>query len=203
MEKAQSKKLHTNKKGIRALGIAESFRRDNDKSALVGIVMRSDFNIDGVSFTKISVGGMDATEGVLRIFEDLQRADINVTMLNGCVISWFNIIDIKEVYKKTEIPIICVTYEASEGLKEHIAKHFSGEERDNRIEMYKRLGSRVSLTLNNHELLVRFLGMEKFEANAAIKKFSSHGKVPEPLRVAKIVARAALRFKAFDFTEKY
>jgi hypothetical protein len=186
--------LHVNKKGIRVLGIAESFRRDYEKSVLAGIVMRSDFIIDGAAFDMITVGGMDATEGVLRIFESLQRDDINVIMLNGCVISWFNIIDIMEVYKRLQIPLICVTYEESGGLEEHIAKHFEAHERDSRIEAYKRLGDRVPVELQDgFEVLIRFLGIEKPEAGAVLKKFVVQGKVPEPLRVAKIVARATLR----------
>jgi len=186
--------LHVNKKGIRVLGIAESFRRDKEKSVLAGVVMRSDCVIDGVAFDKITVGGMDATEGVLHVFGSLQRADINVMMLNGCVISWFNIIDIKEVYEKLNIPLVCVTYEESEGLEEHIARHFEADERDSRIEAYKRLGNRVCVRLHdNFDVLIRSLGMEKSEAAAVLKKFTTHGKVPEPLRVAKIVARATLR----------
>lgn len=186
--------LHVNKRGIRVLGIAESFRRDQEKSVLAGIVMRSDFIIDGVGFTNITVGGMDATEGIFRLFESLQRDDINVMMLNGCVISWFNIIDINEVYKRLRIPLICVTYEESEGLEEHIALHFEADERDSRIEVYKQLGGRVPVELQDHfEVLIRFLGIEKANAGAVLKKFTTHGKVPEPLRVAKIVARALLR----------
>lgn len=186
--------LHVNKKGIRVLGIAESFRRDREKSVLAGIVMRSDFIIDGAAFDMITVGGMDATEGVLRIFESLQRDDINVIMLNGCVISWFNIIDIMEVYKRLQIPLICVTYEESEGLEEHIVRHFEEDERDSRIEAYRRLGDRVPVELQDgFEVLIRFLGIENPEAGAVLKKFVVQGKVPEPLRVAKIVARATLR----------
>ena len=191
--------LHINKKGIRVLGIAESFKRDYDKSVLAGVVMRSDWIIDGVAFDEITVGGMDATEVVLRVFDSMQRDDINVMMLNGCVISWFNIIDIKAVYDRLRIPVICVTYEESEGLEEHIAKHFDAPERDYRIEAYKRLGYRVAVKLHtNYEVLIRFLGLEKKEAAAVLKKFTTHGRVPEPLRVAKIAARAALRSKLAD-----
>jgi len=186
--------LHINKKGIRVLGIAESFRRDHKSSVLAGVVMRSDFIIDGVAFDKITVGGMDATEGVLHVFDLLQRADINIMMLNGCIISWFNIIDIKGVYERLGIPLICVTYEESEGLEEHIARHFEAVEHDSRIKAYKRLGNRVSIRLHNDfNVLIRSLGMEKSEATAVLKKFTSHGRVPEPLRVAKIAARAILR----------
>ena len=70
--------LHLNKKGIRVLGIAESFRRGYGKSVLAGVVMRADCVIDGFSFTHITVGGMDGTEGILRLFEALQRDDIKI-----------------------------------------------------------------------------------------------------------------------------
>ena len=186
--------LHVNKKGIRVLGIAESFRRGYEKSVLAGIVMRSDFIIDGFSFTHITVGGMDGTDGILRLFDALQRDDINVLMLNGCVISWFNIIDLNEVYARLQIPLICVTYEESEGLEEHIAKHFEAEDRDARIEAYKQLGNRVSVYLHDQfEVLIRVFDLEEAEAGALLKKFTTHGKVPEPLRVAKIAARALLK----------
>ncbi len=185
-------RLHINKKGIRVLGIAESFRRGYDKSVLAGVVMRSDMIIDGAAFDLITVGGMDATEGVLRVFDSLQRADINVIMLNGCVISWFNIIDINDVYDRLRIPLICVTYEESEGLETHIAKHFDANERDLRLEAYKGLGNRSNVPLHDKfDVLIRCLGMDKNEADAVLKKFTTHGRVPEPLRVAKIVARAA------------
>jgi len=186
--------VHVNKKGIRVLGIAESFRRDLEKSVLAGIVMRSDFIIDGVGFNRITVGGMDATEGIMHLVESLRRDDINLMMLNGCVISWFNIVDIQEVYERLQIPLICVTYEESEGLEEHIAKHFEANERDVRIEAYKRLGDRVPVKLyDQFEVLIRFLGIEKTDAEMVLKKFTAHGRVPEPLRVARIVARALLR----------
>ena len=185
--------VHVNKKGIRVLGIAESFRRGYEKSVLAGIVMRSDLIIDGVVFTQITVGGMDGTAGIVRLFESLKRDDVNVILLNGCVISWFNIININDVYEQLRIPLICVTYEESEGLEEHIAKHFEAGERDSRLEAYKQLGDRVPVLLHDRfEVLVRVLGIEDFEASALLRKFTLHGKVPEPLRVAKIAARALL-----------
>ena len=188
--------LHINKKGLRALGIAESFRRDREKSVLAGVVMRSDFVVDGLAFGKATVGGADATQGVLQVFESLQRADINMVLLNGCVVSWFNIVDLQAVYERLRVPLVCVTYEESAGLEEHIARHFEATERDSRLLAYKRLGSRVPVKLSSgFVVLVRLFGLQKSEATAVLKKFTTHGKVPEPLRVAKLAARAALRFR--------
>ncbi|KAF5415181.1 MAG: hypothetical protein C5S38_04290 [Candidatus Methanophagaceae archaeon] len=117
-------------------------------------------------------------------------------MLNGCVISWFNIINLKTVYERLRIPLICVTYEESEGLETHIAKHFDANECDSRIDAYRKLGNRVAVKpRTKYEVFIRFLGLEKKEAAAVLKKFTAHGKVPEPLRVASLMARAVLRTK--------
>ncbi|MCW7069290.1 MAG: DUF99 family protein [Methanophagales archaeon] len=180
---------------MRVLGIAESFVMEYEKSVLAGIVMRSDFIIDGVAFSEITVGGMDATEGILQLFRSLQRGDINAMMLNGCVISWFNIVNLEELYEKLQIPLVCVTYEESEGLEGHIEHHFKDRERDLRLEAYRRLGNRTKFTLSNkYEVLIRFLGMDTAEVKAILNKFTLHGRVPEPLRIAKMTARATLRY---------
>ncbi|RLE64257.1 MAG: DUF99 domain-containing protein [Thermoprotei archaeon] len=181
------------KKGIRCLGIAESFRRDREKSILVGVVMRRDRLIDGIAVTTITVGGLDATDGVLEIFRILDRKDISVVMLNGCIISWFNIIDLNTVYEETKIPLICVTYEESEGIEDYIKRYFP-EDYEKRLELYRRLGEREIMYLRNrYPVYVRFLGLEKWEVRALLNNFTFSGRQPEPLKVANFIARAILR----------
>ncbi|MFQ6137434.1 MAG: DUF99 family protein [Candidatus Hydrothermarchaeales archaeon] len=186
-------RLHVHKKGLRVLGIAESFRKgEGKKSVLSGVVMRGDLQIDGFALTTITVGGMDATEGVLRLFHDLKREDINLILLNGCVIAWFNIIDLREIFRQLKIPLICVTYEESEGLEKYFKDYF--EDSDERIRLYKSLGARIPLTLyTGHEVLVRFFGIEEErEVKAILDRFTIQGAVPEPLKLARLLARAAL-----------
>ncbi|MEM2955934.1 MAG: DUF99 family protein, partial [Nitrososphaerales archaeon] len=88
-------RIHVEKKGVRALGIAESFRKSqNKRSVLAGVVMRSDLIIDGFIFGSAEIGGDDATDEIVGMFQRLNRNDINVIMLGGSVISMYNIIDI-------------------------------------------------------------------------------------------------------------
>jgi endonuclease V-like protein UPF0215 family len=119
--------MHIPKKGLRALGIAESYS-GRQYSTLSGIVMRKDLKIDGFAFARATVGGMDATDAVRMIVQKLARKDINVIMLSGCVISWFNVMDPGAICDETKIPVICVTYEGSEGLESDIATHFPGDD---------------------------------------------------------------------------
>lgn len=182
--------LNLNKKGIRALGIAESFR-GREWSILSGVVMRGDLRIDGVGFARIKVGGMDATEGVLKIYRDLNRRDIGVLLLGGSIVSWFNIIDLDRVHDETGLPLICITYEASEGLEEHIRKHF--EDRDLRLEAYQRLGTREEIQLENgYTVYVRYLGLSMKEASIILNRFTVDGRRPEPVKVARLMARSML-----------
>ena len=132
--------MHIPKKGLRALGIAESYA-GREHSTLAGIVMRKDLITDGCAFSRVTVGGMDATDGILRIVHTLGRRDINVILLSGCVIAFFNIIDPGRVFECTGLPVICVTYEESAGLEGDIRHHFPGDTA--RLDAYRRLGTRT------------------------------------------------------------
>jgi len=186
-------KLNPYKKGFRCLGIAESFARRHAKSALAGVVMRRDLVIDGVALAEVTVGGLDATEGVLSIIRSLGRRDVNCVMINGCIISWFNIIDLERVYAETGLPLVSVTYEESAGIEEFIVRYFGNDAR--RLELYARLKHRepVIVRRTGAKVFVRYYGMSKREVEALLNAFTTHGSVPEPLRVANLVARAYLR----------
>ncbi|MDW8000016.1 MAG: DUF99 family protein, partial [Candidatus Nitrosocaldus sp.] len=91
-------RLHLEKKAIRALGIAESFRKGTSKAVLAGVVMRSDLVIDGVALSSTTVRGDDATDAVINLYRGLNRNDVNLIMLGGVVISMYNIIDLDRVH---------------------------------------------------------------------------------------------------------
>src|SRR5512137_2416498 len=75
--------LHLNKPALRVLGIAESFVRSLPTSVLAGVVMRADLRVDGMAIAHATVSGDDATNAVLRIYEQLDRADVNAIVLSG------------------------------------------------------------------------------------------------------------------------
>lgn len=187
-------RLHVHKKAIRALGISESFTKGRSRrSVLAGVVMRTDSAIDGFIFSTAKVGGMDATEKVIGMCRDLGRDDINFLMLNGCVISWYNVIDLHKVAGDTGLPLICVTYEESEGLDGYFKELFP-QDWETRVRVYHENGVRTLLKIRTEKTVyVRFLNMTQKEAEEILNKFTTHGAVPEPLRVARLMARAAMK----------
>ncbi|MDD4126731.1 MAG: DUF99 family protein [Methanomicrobium sp.] len=185
--------MQTAKSGIRILGIAESFVRSAKKSVFAGVVMRKDLIIDGVSFSSATIGGTDATKTVLEIFEELCRKDIHCIMLSGCIVSWFNIIDIDEVHRKTGLPVICVTYEDSEGLEDDISRYFPGDEK--RISDYRKTGIRIPFELKTgFNVYLRASGISFSDAGWLCNAYTFQGRIPEPLRVAGLMAKGAVNY---------
>jgi hypothetical protein len=181
--------MHIPKKGIRALGIAESYT-GRQYSTLSGIVMRKDLIIDGSAFTCVTVGGLDATDAILAIVRALNRRDVNVILLSGCVISWFNVIDPEAIVCTSGIPVICVTYEDSTGLEEDIRRHFPTD--SVRLNAYRKLGQRSAVILpDGQTMYIRSWGITFPDAARICIDFTHDGKIPEPLRVARLCARAA------------
>lgn len=186
-------KVHPFKKGIRVLGIAESFRRGMDRSVLAGVVMRKDLIVDGIAFSRPKLEGDDATEKVLELYERLERKDVNVVMVSGAVISLYNIIDLERVYESVNVPLISLSYRESKGLEGVIKKRFP-DSWERKVEMYRKLGRRESIYLKTgKKIFIRRFGLEKEEAKEVIEAFLLQGRYPEPIRVAGLMARAVLR----------
>jgi len=191
--------MHIAKKGLRVLGVAESFS-SRTTSVLAGVVMRKDLRIDGVAFTRVTVGGMDATDGVLTLFRNLKRQDINCIFLGGCIIAWYNIIDPEEVFCRTGLPVVVVTYRHSEGIRDKIADLFPGDCR--RLSCYDSLKKPIPVTLpSGHVIHVRPLGLELPDAARLCRDFVLDGRLPEPIRVARLVARAAMHLSESGHAE--
>ncbi len=192
-------RLHVHKRGFRTLGISESFIKGvSEKSILAGVVMRADMMIDGFAFSRATVGGMDATDKILEMYKSLNRDDINLLMLNGCVISWYNVIDLHQVSDETGLPLICVTYNESTGLERYFKEYFPDDWMI-RVETYRRNKERTAITLSTgHTVYIRFIGMSIEEAKGVLNKFTSHGSIPEPLRVARLLARALIKDSSLD-----
>jgi endonuclease V-like protein UPF0215 family len=194
VNQTKSFSLNVHKKGIRALGISESFIKNVSKnSILAGVVMRADMIVDGFTFSKVKVGGIDATQKIITMYKTLRRDDINILLLNGCIISWYNVIDLHKIADVTGLPLISVTYRESKGLETYIKENFP-DDWHHRIEVYHKNGPRKLLRLKtNHIIYTRFLKLKENEALALLNKFTLNGAVPEPLRLARLLARSIMR----------
>jgi endonuclease V-like protein UPF0215 family len=183
--------LHLNKPGYRALGVAESFRQGQRRSVLAGVVMRTDFVIDGVALGRTAVGGDDATSSIASLFRKLHRNDVNLILVSGAILSLYNIIDVDSLARRTKLPVICLTYKETAGIEGSIRRHFP-QGAQKKLEAYRKLGRRTGIRLKTgYTVYVRASGAGKEEAKSVLSAFTLQGSIPEPVRVAKLLARAA------------
>ena len=151
--------------------------------------MRTDLVVDGFVFGAATVGGDDATRAVLRMFRKLRRADVNLVLLSGCIISRYNIIDVDEVARLSGRPVVCLTYNESRGIERAIRDHF--ERPEERIERYKKLGGRTPILLHTgHTVYVRNAQISDADARVVLNAFTLQGVIPEPIRLARLLARS-------------
>ena len=187
--------LHLEKKGIRGLAIAESFSQNSKKSILSGIVMSTDLVIDGFVFGYSTVGGDDATDAILEMYEKLDRQDISFLLISGIVISLYNIIDMKRISEKIGLPVIGVTYEESSGIEDAIKHHFP-ESYKSKLTEYSKLEPRKKITLHtSYNLYVRNEGCTVLETKQLLDKITLQGSIPEPLKITQLLANTLLKSK--------
>jgi uncharacterized protein len=183
--------LHLEKKGLRVFGVAESFRKFSIKSTLAGVVMRRDLIIDGAIFGTATLKGNDSTENILYMFKSLKRDDINCIMLGGLIISMYNIIDGQLIQNETGLPVIGITFEDSKGIESNIRYHFA-DSFQLKLDQYAKLGRRDQVTLKTGKsLFIRYWGLTPKTAIRILNSFTLQGSIPEPIRIAKLVARAS------------
>lgn len=136
-------------------------------------------------------------------------------MLAGVAPAWFNLLDLSRIHEETGSPVLSVSFEESVGLAPAIREEFDGEARRWRLDRYESLPPRYALTVNDEQLFVRAIGAETAVAasdgegggddnppqlaptSAAARLVRGHtpeGGRPEPLRVARLAARAGRAF---------
>lgn len=182
----------------RTLGVA--FSDENRTSHLAGAVVRADGTLDGLGFESCTVGGVDATDAVIALFDGLDREDVRHVAIAGIAPAWFNLLDLSRLRDAFDRPVYAVSYEESPGLEPALREAFDGEALARRLDRYRSLPPRVRVDRGEagsaasdraEPLFVRAVGIDADEAAAAVRGLVREGfRRPEPLRVAAIAASA-------------
>jgi endonuclease V-like protein UPF0215 family len=155
----------------------------------------------------------DATDAVCRLVAELDRPDITALLLAGVAPAWFNVLDLRRIHVETGLPTLSISFERSDGLAPAIREAFDGEARRWRIERYEALPPRYALSLDDERVFVRAVGAEtgveeaadrgdgsppslapNAEAARIVRGHTPEGGRPEPLRVARLAARAGREY---------
>ncbi len=183
------------KSEIRILGFDDAaFSKESKTVPVIGVIYRGGKFPDGILRTDIAVDGLDATEKLIkRINSTRHKQQLKVLMFDGITLGGFNIVDIKQLYKKTHLPVIVINRKHP-NLKdvEKALKNFKDYRK--RWKMILDAGKIKSCSLkNNKKVYYQSIGLSDEETEEIIQLSCTNSQIPEALRVAHLIATAVVK----------
>ncbi|MEM0473581.1 MAG: DUF99 family protein [Candidatus Aenigmatarchaeota archaeon] len=183
------------KKESRVIGFDDGpFSKNQQKTLVVGIITRGGEWFDGMIKSEISVDGLDATEIISNVINKSKyKKELRVVMFKGLTIAGFNMIDVEDLSKKTGLPVIIVSRKKPD--MEKIRKALENfKDGKYRWSIIKKAGRINKLKLkNNKNIYFQFYGLSKNDAEKIILLTCMRSLIPEPLRLAHMIASAFVR----------
>jgi hypothetical protein len=195
-----TKKFRAIKQEIRIVGVDDGVFAPHTKGLadVIGIVFRGGYWLDGVMKTEVTIDGMDATEKIADMIKASPHyAQLRVVMLNGVTFAGFNVVDIAKLSELAGLPVIAVTREKPDFDDIHKAlMHLpQGEVRWKIIENASGL-IRVRSRRGEDPIFMQIVGVSLEDAVKIVTETSTRSNVPEPLRVAHIIASGLTKANA-------
>jgi endonuclease V-like protein UPF0215 family len=183
------------KEEIRILGIDDGPFTKNDKEVIViGVVFRGGEFLDGVLRTYVTVDGLDATEKLSKMINSSKhKQQLKVIMLDGITLGGFNIIDVKKLYSETKLPILIVNRKPPDlrSIKVALEKNFDDFEK--RWKMILNAGKIKEMKFEKFFVYYQNIGIDDDEAEEILSISIKHAQIPEPLRVAHLIATGVVK----------
>jgi endonuclease V-like protein UPF0215 family len=177
---------------IRVLGVDDGphEHKSQGRIPLVGVVFRGGYWLDGVLSTEILVDGFDATDALIRMVTRSRHFDqLRIIMLNGVTFAGFNIVDINRLYETTKLPVIAVTRKEPNMENVKLAlNNLSNSQERLRIMLSAGDILPVKTRKNGKNIYLQTAGISKEDGIKVVKLTSTRSNMPEPLRVAHLVA---------------
>jgi endonuclease V-like protein UPF0215 family len=165
--------------------------RGIQKALFVCVLLRGKW-INDFQADMITVDGLDATE---KLTSMLRRLSFDAVMLAGVSFAGFNLVDPTIVFEEFRKPVIVIsrTKPNNIAVKNALRRHF--EDWRIRWSVFEKLGSVYEVISMSAEppVYVEVVGAELDWASMLIRAASVCCRVPEPVRVARLVARGLSR----------
>ena len=186
------------KQQIRILGIDDSpFGFDDERAMVVGSIVRVPNYLEGVIKSEVTVDGTDSTEALVKMVAKSRFKDqLKLVMVDGIALAGFNVLDLDEVYSRLGIPVLTLTRDRPDldEMKKALVKHF--DDWKTRYDLITKHDLRVIHTEHN-PLYACGLGMDWSEFEELVKMSTVRGVVPEPIRMAHLIASAMAKGESY------
>jgi uncharacterized protein len=175
---------------IRVLGIDDGKFTPHTKGnvLVVGVVFRGGSSIEGLMHTNITLDGLDATDKLtLMINSSPYRKQLRLVMLNGITFAGFNIVDLKKLSVATKLPVVALTRDKPNLDSIHEALN----NLPNKVERWRivlKAGEINEVINKGAKIYIETAGISLTDAQKIIQLTSTRSSLPEPLRVAHLIA---------------
>lgn len=143
--------------------------------------------LDGVLVGEVEKDGLDAAEKLAALVKRSKFApNLHLIMLQGIALAGFNVVDVFALHEQLDLPILVVSRRSPNmaAIRDALlAKVHGGPEKWALIE---RLGPMEPAG----PVYVQRVGLSLDQAAAVVKRLAVEGSLPEPLRVAHLIAGA-------------
>jgi endonuclease V-like protein UPF0215 family len=183
------------KREIRIIGWDDApFGFGDRKTAIIGTVCRGGTWLDGVIRQDIRVDGHDASDRIVQAVNGSpHKRQLRVIMLDGTTFGGFNIVDMEKINKRTSLPVIAVVRDRPDfdSIRRALGR-FSDSA--SRWELIKKAGPVKPIEVKNpktgkiKKIWFQNRGIEPDIAKRIIKISSTRSFIPEPLRMAHLIA---------------
>ncbi|HLD59290.1 MAG TPA: DUF99 family protein [archaeon] len=174
------------KQFCRVIGIDDGFFKPGTKTKtlLVGVIYRLGHTVEGIVSSEIKVDSFDSTKQIASMLNKKKfSSQISFIILSGVNFAGFNIVDIEKLFEKTKLPVIVVFRKKPrfEKIKNALKKipHFK-----KRWALIEKAGRVFSF----RKIFFQFYGCSEQEAKAVLRKTLLHSNLPEPIRLAHLIA---------------
>ena len=178
----------------RFLGIDDApFRFSDETVPVVGVVVQAPAYIEGVLTTLAEVDGHDATERIAAMVRRSRYlAGLGTILIDGTAVGGFNVIDIDALHEAVDRPVVTVTRKKPnlDSIETALRRRF--EDWKERLAIIRR-HEIESIRTGHGSLWVSYVGAKQDEVREVLALTTVRGVLPEPLRVAHLIAAGIIR----------
>ena len=176
-------KLRTNVIGFDDAPFAREHRGD---VPLVGVVC-SRTRVDGILVGKVRRDGANATKTMVEMIRGSQfQTHVRAVLLQGIAVGGFNVVDVFALHEELRVPVIAIARKLPNhaSMKKALFSRVRGAAK--KWKLIERAGPMEEV----RDVFIQRVGITLDHAREVMAATTLHGNLPEPLRVAHLLAGA-------------
>jgi uncharacterized protein len=186
------------KRQIRILGIDDApFTFHEKYVTVIGVVMRGGEYLEGVLRTQVAIDGTEATTICKQMIQNSRhRRQLKAVMIDGACLGGFNVVDIDELSDSTHLPIITITRDKPDTKKMKSALQKNFKDWKERWALLQK-GTLHMIATSHNPMYIKCTGASLEEAKEIINISTIRGVIPEPIRIAHLIASGITRGESY------